>query len=199
MVNASITAAQKLIDAKAYPPTHNYDVATLTPYHPLDERLDVLNDIYYGMFATDRFLDVGCSKGFFSLLAAKKSNMVVAIDPDQKSLDCWAGICPLNVTQQCIGFKEARGEFDMIWIGNGHHYLYREDKNWIEHLAELATFCVVIEGPTGLKCPEMRDFGAFQHEIEFLKAMDEHFTLNKRKPSPNYTPGRAVWLFFKTS
>jgi len=199
MGSASITAAQKLIDAKAYPPTHNYDVATLTPYYPMNERLAILDTMYHAMFAADRFLDVGCSKGFFSLLAAKKSNMVVAIDPDQKVLDCWAGICPPNVTQQCIGFKGVRGEFDTIWIGNGHHYLYREDKNWIEHLAELSTFCVVVEGPTGPQCPEMAYFGEYQYEPEFLEAMDKDFTLHERKPSPNYTPGRAVWLFFKTS
>ena len=196
-----ITTAQTLIDAKEYPPTHSYDAKTLMPRYPLDQRWSLLRTHCKDMFVAYRFLDVGCSKGFFSLMAAGRSARVVSIDPDQEALDCWAGICPPNVAQHCIGFKDfhAHTRFDSIWIGNGHHYLYREDPDYIEHLAELSSMSVVIEGPTGPECREMKTFGAYQHEKDFLEAMAPHFELINRIPSPSYTPGRAVWQFYKTN
>ena len=195
MVSSSITTAQRLIDAKVYPPTHHYDAATLTPHHPLDKRLAILLSMEPLFFNAAAFLDVGCSKGFFSLLAAQKSDEVLAVDKDQDALDCWEGICPANVTQQCSGFKDVKGTFDRVWIGNGHHYLYREDPNYIDHLAEVASETVIVEGPVGPQCREMVDFGEYQHEAEFIQQMAPYFRLISRKTSTSYFRGRAVWLF----
>lgn len=192
------TAAQALIDAKVYPPTHRYDVGTLTPQYPLNERVRIILGLCPAFFRAKRFLDVGCSKGFFSLNAALHAETVFAIDPDREALESWKEICPRNVIQFAGGFKDFgshEAPFDMIWAGNGHHYLYRENPGYVDQLAKLACGTVVIEGPTGPECPEMRNFGPYQHEADFLADMARHFDLTGRAKSPSYTPGRAVWAF----
>lgn len=194
MDEISITAVQRSIDAKEYPPTHCYDVTTLTPWYPLDERLKIVRSMCAEFFAAEHFLDVGCSKGFFSLLAARDSVHVLSVDPDKHALDAWKPVCPQNVTQVVGTFKDVEGSFDLVWIGNGHHYLYREDPKYVERLKRLATNLVMIEGPTGPECREMRDFGPYQTEAEFLESMNS-FDLIDRRESTAYTKGRAVWLF----
>lgn len=194
MASTLTTSVQALLDAKVYPPTHAYDVATLKPKYPLNERLSILLAMCPDMFVTPSFLDVGCSKGFFSLLAARHSAHVLAIDPDAEALRSWAAVCPENVTQQLGTFKDVTGKFDTVWIGNGHHYLYREDRHYTDRLLEIATRRVIVEGPTGKECREMAGFGAYQSEAEFLHAM-RGFDLVERRDSTRYTRGRAVWLF----
>jgi SAM-dependent methyltransferase len=194
-----ITAAQTLIDAKRYPPTHDYDLATLTPRPPLDERVSTIVGLCHDFFRGEKFLDVGCSKGFFSLKASKGYRSVLALEPDQSAIDTWGAVVPVNVEveRKTFGQVETSDRFDMVWIGNGHHYLYREDRYWIDRLAKMASRRVVIEGPVGPECRELRDFGAYQTEKQFLDEMEPGFTLIGRCDSPSYTPGRAIW-YFKT-
>jgi predicted RNA methylase len=144
------------------------------------------------MFKANRFLDVGCSKGFFALKAAKESSSVLAIDPDEEALKSWESVCPKNVTQKVGTFKDVSGEFDMVWIGNGHHYLYREDRNYVDRLKRIATDRVLIEGPTGPKRFEMRNFGPHQTEVELLESMQDFYLVRRAESE---TKGRAVWLF----
>lgn len=196
---ASIIAAQRLIDAKGYPPTHRYDVGTLVPGPPLDERVERILALCPDFFSGERFLDVGCSKGFFSLKAAAGYRLVVSVDPDDSALTCWRSVVPENVVVLNVSFRDIQPNdtFDMIWIGNGHHYLYRDDHNWIDKLSKLALDRVVVEGPTGPWCPDVKHFGAYQTETEFLDEMSTGFLLMGRCESPAYTPGRAIW-YFKT-
>jgi len=195
MVNSSIIDAQKLINDKVYPPTHHYDVATLTPEWPLSERLEIILKLCPEFFTAKVFLDVGCSKGFFSLYAAKTSDAVFAIDPDNDALDTWRDIRPENVYLQNCSFKEATGTADRIWIGNGHHYLWRDDPNYITQLIDMATDLVLIEGPIGPHCPDMKGFEDFPNEREFLSGMKKGFKFLDCAQSVSYTPGRAMWLF----
>ncbi len=194
--------AQAAIDAYKYPPTHSYDVASLTPRGPLAERVDRILEMCPGFFEARRFLDVGCSKGFFSLVAAKAGGFVLAVDPDAAALGTWASVTPMNVERVLGTFAqidaETYGRFDMIWIGNGHHYLYREDPEWITRLEALAETGgrVVIEGPISAKaCRDLAGFGATQDEETFLARMSRSFVLEARSSSPSYTPGRAIWAF----
>lgn len=202
MDETSITAAQARIDAKAYPPTHDYDLATLTPRGPLAERVEVILRVCPSFWSGQRFFDVGCSKGFFSLKAQKGYDGVVSIEPDYSALEVWEDLIDhnlyLDILIESRTFAQCAprnfGTFDMIWIGNGHHYLYRDDHSYISMLAKLATDRVVIEGPVE-GCPDLKNFGDYQTEAEFLEAMSEYFVLMRSEPSPPYTPGRKVWGF----
>ncbi|KKL28709.1 hypothetical protein LCGC14_2372450, partial [marine sediment metagenome] len=131
MDKALLTGVQKLLNAKVYPPTHKYSIADLTPHGALKERVRYLLELCPNFFRAHRFLDVGASKGFFSLTAAQQSKEVVAIDPDAESLAIWEPVCPSNVNQVVSTFGQLSvdvdGTYDMIWMGNGHHYAARED------------------------------------------------------------------------
>lgn len=200
MVEDSLTSAQKAIDAYKYPPTHTYDVRTLEPRSPMKERVERILECCPQLFGGSKFLDVGASKGFFSLKAAEKARLVVSVEPDEWALATWKGIRPENVSVLNMSFQDVQPAitFNRIWIGNGHHYLYREDLFWISKVSGLCSSNahVVIEGPTGPECPDMKDFGRCQTEEELVEAMRlNDFKLVKRVESTSYTPGRAIWNF----
>lgn len=195
-----LTNAQKAIDSYLYPPTHAYDVRTLAPRSPMKERVEKILECCPTLFSGSKFLDVGASKGFFSLKAAEHARLVVAVEPDEWALSTWKSIRPDNVSVLNMSFKHAQPEmtFSRIWIGNGHHYLFRDDKFWVSKVSGLCSSNahVVIEGPVGPECPDMKDFGPCQTEEELVEAMRlNDFKLVKRVASYKYTPGRAIWNF----
>jgi len=202
MDEALATVVQESIDKQVYPPTHQYDVATLTPLGVLAQRLVLITDLCSTFFYAKRFLDVGASKGFFSLRAAQYCDNVLAIDPDVGVLKLWAGVCPDNVEQRCCTFGELDpgevGTFDMVWMGNGHHYAQLEtrDYRWVEQLAWLASDRVVVEGALGPATSGFEDWapGAVPEEHEWLAAAAAAgLHLRASCSSPTYTPGRAIW------
>ena len=207
-------AAQTLIDAAAYPPTHQYDVATLTPRGVLAEREQILLRLCPTFYRARRFLDLGASKGFFSLKAAQKVDWVLAVEPAADALFAWAGVRPPNVrawqgTFARLGLPASLEErFDLIWIGNAIHYTHREDPfGWVRRLAAWAADRVLIEGPVGPECPDCQNWpvgasgfvdwpeGSVPVEQEWLaEAESLGLMLVDRAPSVSYTPGRAVWF-----
>lgn len=200
-----LTAVQQSLDAKAYPPTHDYDVRTLEPRGVLAERVERLLQLCPDFFQAKRFLDVGASKGFFSLAAAQSCVDVVAIDPDEATMDLWAPLCPPNVEQIRTTFagmsRDVDGVFDMIWMGNGHHYVHREDpENWVERLTSMALDKIIIEGPSGPDTPgfEQWEEGTVPQGREWLaQALLYGFHMVGGCPSPPYTPERYIWYLRK--
>ena len=207
MDEALITTVQRRIDQQVYPPTHQYDVRTLKPGKVLAARVKLLEALCPAMFRAKRFLDVGASKGYFSLRLAAAGAQVMAIDPDRSVLMAWAPICPENVVQVNTSFSNiARwvdGTFDVVWIGNGHHYLYREDPLcWLPRLAGLAADHVIIEGPAGGTTPGFQDWaeGTVPEESDWIAEAEVHgLILQDQCPSVSYTPGRMVWHLRKTN
>ena len=207
MEDALITKVQWSIDQQVYPPTHQYDVRTLKPGKVLAARVKLLEALCPAMFRATRFLDVGASKGYFSLRLAAAGAQVMAIDPDKSVLMTWAPICPENVTQVCTGFSNiARwvdGTFDVVWIGNGHHYLHREDPvGWLRRLAGLAVDHVIIEGPVGKGARGFQDWaeGTVPKESDWIAEAEVYgLVLQDRCDSVSYTPGRAMWHLRKTN
>ena len=65
--------SQKEIDSLSYPCTHNYILETLEPVGDLKDRMEL---IPHDFFNGDNFLDVGCSKGYFSPLATSNCKHV---------------------------------------------------------------------------------------------------------------------------
>lgn len=196
-----------------YPPTHTYRLVPLQPLGVLAERLKILNATVPDFFKADRFLEVGCSKGFFCLHAAHTSEHVVGIEP----MEVCAKLCKdivaecgyKNVTVQQADFLEwhnpRRTRFDRIHLGNVYHYIFNKSKGWgwVEKLARLCApgGVVVIEGAKGMECvpdmprcilPELQE--TFTHEL-FLAAMAPGFRLRTIVPAVSYTPNRFVMVF----
>lgn len=197
---------QKLIDSHAYPPTHTYKISPLEPTGVLAERLAIINKLAPTFFGepSNRFLDVGCNKGFFCLKAMENSSQVIGLEPSQ---DLTELLSNFSFYLQC-SFDEYETPllFDRILIGNVHHYLFIESRGW-GWVKKLANLCehraqVIIEGPRSMSCPDMKDCipKELQSEFtvdEFDAAMLPHFKYRHILPSPSYTPERYVMSFVK--
>ena len=76
-------SAQELLDSLAYPPNHQYQIKGLVPEPALAQRLSLLHEVAPGFFRTGRrLLDVGCNKGFFSMLVGRDRCGVAGV-PDR--------------------------------------------------------------------------------------------------------------------
>ncbi len=215
-----MTDFQKLIDAIAYPPTHEYLYAPLTPLGVLKEREHrILRACpkFYGK-PGDSFLDIGFNKGYFTLAAEMHGCKVTGIEPD---LACWELVGQLRRNLGTFleygSFKDATSGllftasggfgFDRVFCGNGPHYPYREAGGWgwLDTIGKIIKpdAIVVFEGPTGMECEDMvkcipRDIQKDFHYQALIYEMEERAGL-KMVGSPHrsvsYTPDRwiTVW------
>ncbi len=203
MESASTSALQKRIDAIAYPPTMTYRLDGLVPGEVLAQRLERILELVPDFFKANRFLDVGCSKGYFMLRAAEGSSFVDAIDTDSRACRLCHDLAPPNVRVRQATLTELREPpYDRIFIGNTHHYLYRDRMgwDWTVSLARLSIGTVVIEGPTGMECQDMQTAipAGLRHGFNrraFMEAMHPQFVLHGEVPSPDYTPDRYIMHF----
>ena len=187
---------QQKIDLLDYPPTHNYKLETLEPTGSLRKRLLLMPQSF---FTGNTFLDIGCNKGFFSLLAAKNCHYVEAFDNDIK----YVKLCEelgINVSLNSFRNYNPNQKFDRIMLGNVMHYMYRECGDWsfIIKLAAISTDLVLIEGPTGMNCKIMKDaipkhLRKNFNDVAFRAIMDRFFTLISICNSPSQ--GRYIMLF----
>jgi SAM-dependent methyltransferase len=196
-----LTTVQRSIDAIDYPPTHQYDVRTLTPRGVLAERVKRILELCPRFFHAERFLDVGANKGFFTLKAAKTCRQVVAVEPDEETLGAWILVRPDNVLCISKHFDELQvkhlmlGGFDVVWVGNGHHYLHRaQPEHWVEQLAMFAWGDVLIEGPTGPLSQGFSDWaaGTVPVEAEWL-AQASKYELELQGAVASPLNGRKIW------
>ncbi len=224
MSSLSPSDLQARIDAQAYPPTHTYQLDGLTPSGVLVERVARIDqtagpDFWDPNVTGARFLDIGCSKGFFSLRAHREGFNVTGIDPDPEAVEICRNAAEVTggrrrLTFHATTFRDMpiadypRGTWDRIFVGNVHHYLYRDAGGW-EWLAKLATMChpgtlVVVEGPIGVECTDARralpeslhaNFTRDDWEME----LGRFFTIRNVGLSPSYTPDRRIWLLQRNS
>ena len=180
--------SQDEIDSIEYPPTHEYDLETLTPKGVLAKRMKLYPQSF---FKGDSFLDIGCNKGFFSLLAKQGCRKVKGIDYDPKCIDLCKKL-GLDVELGTFRDYNPTEKFDRIFMGNIMHYMYRECEGWefIIKLAAISSGEVLIEAPTGMNCKAMKPvfekrLRANFNEDEFMKHMNKFFTLISKANSPN--------------
>jgi len=196
---------QILIDNMAYPPTQRYILDGLIPLGYLAERMNIIKKVAPTFFAkSDKFLDIGCSKGFFSLYGSNYFNEVVGIDTDQECIKLCNKIKNEKTTFECTSFRDfiTTKKFDRIFIGNVHHYVYKDcgSWDWIYKLAAISTGQVLIEGPVGMECVDILKVipekirNNFNYTT-FLEVMDKFFVLKEISPSIRYTPDRYIMLF----
>ena len=192
---------QKMIDDIAYPPTMKYNYATKEPENILKARMEVINKVAPNFFSGDNFLDIGCNKGFCSLIGNFK--YIEGLDIEQRFIDVCRAVRPDGkFTLSTFRDYETDEVFDKIFIGNTMHYLFVETKGWdfIKKLAVYSNGELLIEAPTGMECKDMeacipQELRHLFNEKEFMKEITKYFTLVNKEPSADYTPDRYVMLF----
>jgi len=195
---------QRYVDT-AYPPTQTFNVDSLEPSGVLKERLEIINQVSPDFFMGKRLLDVGCSKGFFSLYASKRGMEVIGLDRDPSAIEickCLSRKHNLDVNFVCSSFRDfiAYEPFDRIFLGNIAHHLFLSVKgwDWIGKLASYSNEYVLIEGAKDTCCRDMKELIPKNLHGEFNKFMNEmskFFDLIRIVPSVSYTPDRYVMLF----
>ncbi len=193
---------QTLINSLSYPYTHQYNLKGLKTKGILKIRLAQMRTISSNFFNGNNFLDIGCNKGFFSLLASQRFNQVQSIDVDKKFTDLCQLLKQPNMKVECTSFRDfaPEQEFDKILIGNVHHYLFREcgGWEWVYKLATMSRGLVLIEGPVDMNCQDMAN--AIPKNLQerftfesFMTVMNRFFSLQCKIDS--VLPGRYVMLF----
>jgi SAM-dependent methyltransferase len=197
--------AQARIDAIAYPPTMQFRLDGLKPIGFLADRLKALDKVAPGFFdQPGTLLDVGASKGYFALRAARNASRVVAVESRPDVAAMLRDIAPDNVevVTSTFGAFETEERFDRAWIGNAHHYCYREARGWqwVQRLGGMVKPGgeLLVEGPIDMRCRDMqkndcipqplqRDFT----ERQWMAHLRAWFDLKAHGESPS--PGRRVW------
>jgi SAM-dependent methyltransferase len=185
------------IDSIEYPPSHRYILDPLEPIGILKERLELMPKEF---FVGDSFLDIGCNKGFFTMYADCK--YVESIDNDRRFTDIVSKISRGKVINTSFKDYKPVMEFDRIFIGNVHHYIFQECDGWewIDKLASISSGLVLIEGPTSTKNTLVNDMlndelkQKFTYD-EFMNSMNRYFTLISITKSPYSTRHRDIMLF----
>lgn len=205
---------QARIDALAYPPTMTYRLSDLAATGMLAERARIFDRLAPEFcWPGKRLLDIGANKGYFSLRGVQAGMAVTAVEPDKQFSDLLGDLVAQAVETAPGGcchtihhggfrdFQPAR-RFDRVFIGNAWHYLYKEAEGW-DWVAKLAAVCedyaqVVIEGPTGMECEDMKRVldGKLAEGFtwaKFLARAWRWFTVSERTPACQYTPDRYVF------
>ena len=196
---------QKYVNKK-YPPTMTFDTKTLKPTNVLKERVELISEFAPDFFCGKRLLDIGCSKGYFSLKYADRFDEVVGLDADYTNIQLCNGLKKRNTQFVCCSFRDFLdfGEFDRIWIGNTAHHLFLDCHGWewIAKLAALSSDMVLVEGPMDTGCRDMQKLiPSVLHRMfdRFLAEMNRHFWLEKTVATVSYTPDRYLMLFHRKS
>jgi len=215
-MDLAIEAIQKKIDT-GYPETCIFDVKSLRPKGTLVERLKIFDAVAPRFFEEGkRILDIGCARGFFSLLAHRrqlsegddKVSPGVAIDINPEFVaDATKLAEGLPIRFVCSSFQDfllGGGCFDRIFIGNGPHYMFRGcgfHHDWLAKLSVLSTDLVLMEGGFDFGDPELHSLVNGPGPVSrfsfsaFEKAVSQHFDILAHVSS--HIKGRDVVLLKK--
>ena len=165
---------QAWIDKIGFPVNDAYSLDGLVPSPQLAARLDCFRKACPSFFMSGtKFLDVGCSRGFFSLLMLRDNpniEKIVGIDIRGEVIGLCRELLPEKSRFVDTSFRDLEIEetYDRIFIGNGPHHLYKdagESHDWIKKLVVLSTDLVLLEGGF-----EFND-GDKQFEVEITSAL----------------------------
>ena len=184
-----------------YPPTHAFNTQTMKPAGILSERQSIIDRNFSSFFTGKRLLDIGCSKGYFSITNAKNFREVVGIDKDSDAIYACNRLKEIhgvnNVKFRNMSFREFHDSetYDRIFIGNTHHHIFSEinGHEWINKLAALSSDLVLIEGPYNTACPDINSYPLRFND--FMGWMADHFIMKNIIPTVSYTPGRYFMLW----
>ena len=167
---------QKRIDGQSYPNNLHYTVHNMKPAGTLLRRVDELDKHFDKFFKKDKslsFLDMGCSKGYFSYLASKCFKDVVGYDTNNSVIQLCKDVFLNKGIENAsfydcnhAGFLKLWGElegsrFDKVMLGNGPHYPFLEYSGH-SYLSDISKIMnkggeLLLCGPTGMECKDMRN------------------------------------------
>ena len=128
-----IEALKERMEELSYPDNHGFDVETMKPVGVLAERIQRLRNNAPGMFEpAESFLDIGSNKGYISFLASEAFEKVVGYEPATEIYEFAEDLRQHNGIENIRfinkGFRSITNKkFDVVYIGNVHHYLFRDD------------------------------------------------------------------------
>ena len=198
-----IQELQEQLEKLEYPPTHNYLIKDLIPDNFLKERVERIKSICPIFFSGKCFLDIGGSKGFFTLLASKEINECTYLEPRKDYVDLVRNIVIElklnNIFLEAVEFKyyQPNKLFDRVFIGNCLHYLYQQRDSNIKEgwsfLYKLASMVktggiVIIESPLdGKENPDIKYLAndPDYNRKTFEKLFSEFFEIGEIIDSPS--------------
>lgn len=192
----------------SYPTTHTFNTDTFEPTNVMAERIEIIEKVFPNFFKGERLLDCACNKGLISFRYANNFKEIVGFDVFIEFIDYCKKYNKFdNIMFEKASFREfwTNKEFDKVFIGNAHHYFYKENEGW-QWIDKLATLVkkggeVLIEGPFGLECKDMdrvmtTDKLKSQWDKKiFFKYMDKYFDKISIIPTVSHTPDRYLMLF----
>jgi len=191
-----------------YPSTHTFNTETYEPTNVMKERIEIIESNFSDFFKGDRLLDCACNKGLISFRYSKMFNEIIGFDVFQDFVDyCnkYNKFDNIKFTKSSFRSFWDTNDFDRVFIGNAHHYFYKEIEGW-EWIDKLATLVrknglVLIEGPVDMKCKDMERVMTTEKlasgftEKNFMDNMGKYFKLIKKIPTVKGTPDRYFLLF----
>jgi len=207
---------QERLDALAYPPTHDYCVASMTPRGVLAQRAQIVRSFADRCSRRDAALEVGFNKGFFLHLFGRRFRFVDGCEPwreyfdliDSMRNDCaWPNIRRLHSGSFLDMPAPANDEpYDFIFLGNCMHYLFKEagSYSFMRKLGERCRGTILIEGFTSLDGDDAYMIGSrtkWPDELQrgfnddaFHAAIAPWFRLIETQPSPTGPARRFMYL-----
>lgn len=167
---------QKRIDSQRYPDNLHFTVHNMKPAGRLSTRVNELDKHFDRFFKENKslsFLDMGCSKGYFSYLASKCFKDVVGYDTNNNVIQLCKDIF-LNKGVENASFYDCNhagflklwgelegGRFDKVMLANGPHYPFLEYSGH-SYLSDISKIMnkggeLLLCGPTGMECKDMRN------------------------------------------
>ena len=186
---------QLRLTKKTYPPNMHYDIESLRPAYQLQKRVEIIEKYHDTFFTVQKdfmFLDMGCSKGYFSFLGGGMFDKVVSFDKDPEAIQLCKDISLARGGNNIKFTSFSHGEFldsydgekfDRVMLGNGPHYPFIEREGY-GYICEIANLMNVggeflIEGPFGMECDDMRiipkHLRSIFNKVDFTKEMNNFF------------------------
>lgn len=201
---------QKRLNSVSYPPTHTYLLKGPTPTGQLKKRVDIMSVHFPEFFQSCKsFLDIGCNKGFFSMLFTLLTRDILGIDNRKEFITLCKELSDIPYFEH-TSFRDlcVSTQMDRIFIGNVAHYMFVDcggTHDWVAKLAAISNGLVLFEGPIdSTDCPDMDYvfknhpgfFDAF-NSTAFHAYLEPFFELVHATPSIPESPGRCMILFRK--
>ncbi len=117
-----------------YPDNHRFDVETLKPTGIMTERINLLKINASQMFeAHDTFLDIGSNKGLICFLLHDRYRLLTGYEPAREICNFAddvrksKNINNIVFVNKSFEFIDPDLKYDVVYVGNVHHYLFRND------------------------------------------------------------------------
>lgn len=156
----SIDKTNELIKQLNYPENYMFDAKTLLPEGVLSKRVELMKENIPELFTGGTsLLDIGCNKGYFSLLLSKKYKRIVGYDVDVRMIEIardvksYHGIKNVEFNVGGLVDISNRSRYETVYLGGVHHLIFAQEvnsgldpMNFIRKLKKIAKKYIIIDG-----------------------------------------------------